>query len=121
MLDRLVRSLVRTQIQLLAQTQSANNRLTDVASQWLGYLGRQADLPQSNTDDERIQISLAVCKSNQCSENKQCQILTNIEQKNCGATSNRAEPTYGKMSQAQKSEVYCLLASVIQAGDKNAV
>ncbi|MEM9007887.1 MAG: hypothetical protein AAGE59_30790 [Cyanobacteria bacterium P01_F01_bin.86] len=120
MLARLVRPLVRTQIQLLAQTQSANSRLTGMVSQWLGYLGVQADVTQLNTDDGRIQISLAVCKPDQCSENEWCQILTNIERNN-GTASNGAELTYGEMSRAQQSKVHRLLASVIRAGDKNAV
>lgn len=120
MLDRLVRPLVRTQIQLLSQSQSANARLTGMVSQWLGYLGVKADVTQLNTDQGRIQISLEVGKPDQCSENEWCQILTNIEQTN-GAAKNGAELTYGEMSQGQKSKVHRLLASVIQAGDKNAI
>lgn len=119
MLDRLVRPLVRTQIQLLTQSQSANARLTGMVSQWLGYLGVKADVTQLNTVQGRIQISLAVCKPDQCSEHEWGQILTNIQQTN-GAASNGAELTYGEMSQEQQSKVHRLLASVIQAGDKNA-
>ena len=120
MLDRLVRPLVRTQIQLLAQTQSASSRLTGMVSQWLGYLGVKADVTQLNTDDGRIQISLAVGKPEQCSDHEWCQILTNIERHN-GSASNGAELTYGEMTQTQQSKVHRLLASVIQAGDKNAL
>lgn len=120
MLDRLVRPLVRSQIQLLTQSQSANSRLTGMVSQWLGYLGVQADVTQLNTDDGRIQISLAVCKPDQCSENEWCQILTNIEQTR-DTSGNGAELAYGEMSQTQKGKVHRLLASVIRAGDKNAM
>ncbi|NEQ53261.1 MAG: hypothetical protein F6K11_24510 [Leptolyngbya sp. SIO3F4] len=117
MLDRLVRPLVRTQIQLLAQNPSANSRLTGMVSQWLGYLGVKADVTQLNTEEGKIQISLAVCKPDQCSENEWCQILANIEQ-NKNPSSNGTELTYGEMSSAQKSKVHRLLASVIRAGER---
>lgn len=121
MLDRLVRPLVRTQLQLLSQSPSANSRLTSMVSQWLGYLGVKADVTQLNTDENgKIQISLAVCKPDQCSDHEWSQILTNIEQAH-GAVGNGTELTYGDMSQVQKSKVHRLLASVIQAGDKNAM
>ena len=119
MLDRLVRPLVRTQIQLLAQTQSANTRLTGMVSQWLGYLGVQADVTDLNAHQGRIQISLAVGKPEQCSEHEWTQILNNIEQ-NSGTAQNGVELTYGEMSLEQQRKVHRLLASVIQAGDKNA-
>ncbi|MGD1951048.1 MAG: hypothetical protein ACFB14_15560 [Leptolyngbyaceae cyanobacterium] len=119
MLDRLVRPLVRTQIQLLAQNQSANTRLTGMVSQWLGYLGVKADVTDLNTNQGRIQISLAVGKPEQCSEREWTQILNNIEQ-NSDAAQNGAELAYADMTQEQQSKVHRLLASVIQAGDKNA-
>ncbi len=120
MLDRLVRPLVRTQIQLLTQSQSANARLTGMVSQWLGYLGVEANVTQLHTVQGRMQISLAVCKPDQCSEHEWGQILTNIERHN-GPADNGTELTYGEMSREQQNKVHRLLASVIQAGDKNAV
>jgi len=120
MLDRLVRPLVRTQIQLLAQTQSANTRLMGMVSQWLGYLGVNADVTHLKTEQGRIQISLAVGKPEQCTENEWSKILTNIEQ-NSDESDAETELTYVEMTQGQKSKVHRLLASVIQAGNKNAV
>ncbi|MEO1183049.1 MAG: hypothetical protein AAFX51_19960 [Cyanobacteria bacterium J06636_28] len=120
MLDRLVRPLVRTQIQLLAQTQSANARLMGMVSQWLGYLGVNADVTHLKTEQGRIQISLAVGKPEQCTENEWSKILTNIEQ-NSDESDAETELTYVEMTQGQKSKVHRLLASVIQAGNKNAV
>ena len=121
MLDRLVRPLVRTQIQLLAQTQSANSRLTGMVSQWLGYLGVEAKVTQLNTEQVKIQISLAVFKPEQCSVHELGQILTNIEQNTEARSNGVHELIYDEMSQAQRGKVHRLLASVIQAGDKNAV
>ena len=105
MLDRLVRPLVRTQIQLLAQNQSANTRLTGMVSQWLGYLGVKADVTDLNTNQGRIQISLAVGKPEQCSEPEWAQILNNIEQ-NSDAAQNGIELTYADMTQDQQSKVH---------------
>lgn len=119
MLDRLVRPLVRTQLHLLAQTESAGTRLTKMVSEWLGHLGVSADVTHLKTERGRIQISLAVGKPEQCTEREWTKILQNIEQDNDEAEAD-AELTYAEMSAEQKSKVHRLLAGVIQAGDKNA-
>lgn len=119
MLDRLVRPLVRTQIQHLAQTQSANARLMAMVAQWLGYLGVKADVTQLQTHQGAIQISLTVNKPEQCSDNEWIKILTNIDQ-NKNAAGAKGELIYAKMSQSQQSKVHRLLAHVIQAGDSQA-
>lgn len=120
MLARLVRPLVRTQLHLLAQTESANTRLTNMVSEWLGHLGVRADVTHLKTEQGRIQISLAVGKPEQCSENEWTKILDNIEQDRDTADAD-TELTYAEMSKDQKSKVHRLLAGVIQAGNKNAV
>ena len=91
-----------------------------MVSQWLGYLGVEADVTHLKTERGRIQISLAVGKPEQCSETEWTQILTNIEQ-HTNTSDADVELTYAEMSQAQKSKVHRLLASVIQAGNKNAL
>ena len=115
MLDRLVRPLVRTQIQHLAQTRSANARLMAMVAQWLGYLGVKANVTQLHTHQGAIQISLSVNKPEQCSDNEWTKILTNID-RNKRAAGAKGELIYEKMSQAQQSKVHRLLAHVIQAG-----
>ena len=119
MLDRLVRPLVRTQIQHLAQTQSANARLMAMVAQWLGYLGVKANVTQLKTHQGAIQISLSVNKPEQCSDNEWTQILANIDQ-NKSAAGAKGELIYEKMSQGQQSKVHRLLAHVIQAGNSQA-
>ncbi|MGD1855801.1 MAG: hypothetical protein ACFB2W_16295 [Leptolyngbyaceae cyanobacterium] len=119
MLDRLVRPLVRTQVQVLAKTPSAHTRLMGMVSQWLGYLGVQADVTHLKTNQGRIQIALAVGKPEQCTENEWSKILENIEQNN-DAAGSEAELTYQDLSKEQKSKVHRLLAGVIQAGNKDA-
>ena len=91
-----------------------------MVSQWLGYLGVEADVTHLKTERGRIQISLAVGKPEQCSETEWTQILTNIEQ-HTNTSDADVELTYAEMSQAQKSKVHRLLASVIQAGNKTAL
>ena len=119
MLDRLVRPLVRTQIQHLAQTQSANARLMAMVAQWLGYLGVKADVTQLETRQGAIQISLSVNKPEQCSDYEWTKILANID-KNQSAAGAKGEMIYEKMTQAQQSKVHRLLAHVIRAGDPQA-
>jgi hypothetical protein len=115
MLDRLVRPLVRTQIQILTQNQAASARLTGMVSQWLGYLGVQADVTQLNTTDGKIQIAIAVGKPDQCSDREWNQILLNINQ-SCTSLTD-ACLTYHQIPPTQRIKVAHLLALVIQAGD----
>lgn len=114
MLDRLVQPLVRTQVQLLAQTHSASHKLISMIAQWLGYLGIQASVTHLKTSNGKIQISLVVDKPEQCSEDEWQKILTNINQSH--DTNVGTELTYAAMSKSQQGKVHRLLAYVIQAG-----
>lgn len=114
MLDRLVQPLVRTQVQLLAQTHSASNKLISMISQWLGYLGIQASVTHLKTSNGQVQISLVVNKPEQCSEDEWHKILANINQSH--DANAEAELTYTKMSKSQQGKVHRLLAYVIRAG-----
>jgi len=114
MLVQLVRPLVRTQVQLLSQSPSASAKLVGMVSQWLGYLGIQAEVTQLQTTGERIQVSLCVGKPEQCTEIEWRKILDNLNQEN-GADSESPMLAYSAMSPAQQSKVHRLLASVLQA------
>ncbi len=116
MLDHLVRPLIRTQIQLLTQTQSASTKLVSMISQWLGYLGIQAQVSQLHVRDGRVKISLDVGKPEQCAPQEWQQILDNIAQAH-GQPEQEAELTFATMSRDQQRKVTRLLASVIQAGN----
>jgi hypothetical protein len=115
MLDRLVRPLVRTQIQILAQTRSASARLMSMISQWLGYLGVQADVTQLRTTEGKIQISVAVSKPEQCSDQEWNNILHNINQ-TCAITPDTGL-AYTQLPPPQRTKVAHLLALVIHAGN----
>ncbi|MEO0373738.1 MAG: hypothetical protein AAF329_03730 [Cyanobacteria bacterium P01_A01_bin.17] len=116
MLAQLVRPLVRTQIQLLTQTQSASAKLVSMISQWLGYLGIQAHVSHLKVGDGRVKISLDVGKPEQCEPQEWQQILDNIAQTH-GRQDHEDELTYSKMSSDQQRKSARLLACVIQAGN----
>ena len=112
MLHQLVRPLVRSQVQMLAQTPSAGKKLVGMVSQWLAYLGVQAEVIQLKTEGDRIQVSLCVGKPEQCTEAEWRQILTNLGQ---GADGISPVLTYAAMTKAQKGKVHRLLACVLRA------
>ncbi len=116
MLDHLVRPLVRTQIQLLTQTQSASAKLVGMITQWLGYLGIEAHVSQLHVGEGQVKISLAVGKPEQCAPQEWQQILDNIAQTH-GHEIKEDEITYAKLPSAQQRKVTRLLACVIQAGN----
>ncbi|MEO0984813.1 MAG: hypothetical protein AAFY20_04605 [Cyanobacteria bacterium J06639_14] len=120
MLHQLVRPLVRSQVQMLAQTPSANVKLVGMVSQWLAYLGVHAEVTQLKTEGDRIQVSLRVGKPEQCTEPEWRQILMNLNQ-NENSHGVGATLTYQAMTAAQKSKVHRLLACVLQASNENLV
>lgn len=120
MLVQLVRPLVRTQLQILARTPSADSKLTTMVTQWLGYLGVHAEVTQLKTEGGLIEVSLKVAKPEQCTEPEWRQILKNLT-----SASDRpnADPglTYASMTAAQRRKVHRLLACVLQASNNNLV
>ncbi|MGB3200191.1 MAG: hypothetical protein WBA99_04770 [Nodosilinea sp.] len=118
MLVQLVRPLVRTQVQMLTQAQSASGKLVSMVSQWLGYLGIHAEVTQLHTTGDRIQVSLCVGKPEQCTQAEWQQILNNLNQDN--TTTVEAETlNYSAMPPAQQSKVQRLLASILQASGQD--
>ncbi|PSN11965.1 hypothetical protein C7293_22200 [filamentous cyanobacterium CCT1] len=118
MLVQLVRPLVRTQVQMLTQAQSASGKLVGMVSQWLGYLGIHAEVTQLHTAGDRIQVSLCVGKPEQCTQAEWQQILNNLNQDK--STTVEAETlAYTAMPPAQQSKVQRLLASILQASGQD--
>lgn len=113
MLTQLVRPLVRSQVQMLAQTPAAGSKLVSMVSQWLGYLGVKAEVTHLTTEGNQIQVSLRVGKPEQCTESEWRQILVNLDR---GKTDDMGTTlAYPAMTQAQKSKVHRLLACVLRA------
>lgn len=118
MLVKLVRPLVRSQVQMLAQAQSASGRLVGMVSQWLGYLGVHAEVTQLQTAGDRIQVSLCVGKPEQCTEAEWQQILNNLNQDK-DSTAEDDTLAYTAMSLVQQGKVQRLLASILQASGQD--
>ncbi|WP_035986340.1 hypothetical protein [Leptolyngbya sp. KIOST-1] len=118
MLVQLVRPLVRTQVQMLTQAQSASGKLVGMVSQWLGYLGIHAEVTQLHTAGDRIQVSLCVGKPEQCTQSEWQQILNNLNQDT--STAVEADTLiYTTMSPAQQSKVQRLLATILHASGQD--
>ena len=118
MLVQLVRPLVRTQVQMLTQAQSASGKLVGMVSQWLGYLGIHAEVTQLHTTGDRIQVSLCVGKPEQCTEAEWQKILDNLNQDRDTSIEEEAL-AYTAMTSAQQSKVQRLLASILHASGQD--
>ncbi|MEL6224248.1 MAG: hypothetical protein AAFR31_16560 [Cyanobacteria bacterium J06627_8] len=120
MLTQLVRPLVRSQIQTLANSKVASGKLVNTISNWLGYLGVHAEVKQLQAQKNRIQVSLLVGKPEQCSEDEWQRILENL-----GTTGTvppaSVEKTYDRMSESQQRQAARLLAHIIQVGNADAL
>lgn len=118
MLVQLVRPLVRTQVQMLAQAQSASSKLVGMVSQWLGYLGIHAEVTQLQTTGNRIQVSLCVGKPEQCTEAEWQQILDNLN-RDVNAAPAVDTLAYSAMPPAHQSKVQRLLAAILHASGQD--
>ena len=116
MLAQLVRPLVRAQIQLLTQAQSAGSKLVVMVAQWLSYLGVQAQVTELSTTGNHIRVSLRVGRPELCTEEEWRSILQNLETSQPQAPT-AGEITYPQMTPAQQNQVNRLLAHVIRVGN----
>ncbi|MGF1513724.1 MAG: hypothetical protein ACFB5Z_08525 [Elainellaceae cyanobacterium] len=120
MLTQIVRPLVRTQIQTLANSKAAGNKLGTTISRWLGYLGVQAEVRQLQAEGNRIQVSLSVKKPEQCSEDEWKRILENLNTLESDYSTG-VELTYQTMDASQQRKASRLLAHIIQVGNPDAL
>uniref|UniRef100_B8HRI2 Uncharacterized protein n=1 Tax=Cyanothece sp. (strain PCC 7425 / ATCC 29141) TaxID=395961 RepID=B8HRI2_CYAP4 len=117
MLTNIVRPMVRTQIRLLASSQSPHSTLVATIVQWLGLLGVQAKVTQLATDSNQIQVALTVSKPDACEPEDWQQILENL---NTGNDANRGDGS-ATLSEIQQRKLQRFLAHVIQAGNPDCV
>lgn len=80
MLSQIVRPLVRTQIQLLANTQATRSTLIATIAQWLGFLGVQAKVTELDTESNQIRVSLTVGKPDACDSRDWDKILRHLQE-----------------------------------------
>ncbi|MBW4466271.1 MAG: hypothetical protein KME07_12660 [Pegethrix bostrychoides GSE-TBD4-15B] len=114
MLTQIVRPMVRTQIRLLANSQATYATLVKTISQWLGFLGVQANVTQLQANSRQIQLSLTVGRPESCDEDDWQKILDNLNQSN-------AEQAVPALTPQQERKLQRLLAYIIQVGNPNGV
>ena len=114
MLTQIVRPMVRTQIRLLANSQATYATLVKTISQWLGFLGVQANVTQLQANSKQIQLSLTVGRPESCDEDDWQKILDNLNQSN-------AEHAAPALTPQQERKLQRLLAYIIQVGNPNGV
>lgn len=120
MLTHLVRPLVRTQVQVLANSEKAGGQMVATIARWLGYLGVRAEVDRLQAQGDRIQVSLFVGKPEQCTEDEWERILDKLSTSDpVPAAVN--ELAYADMTEAQQRQAARLLAHIIQVGNPNAM
>jgi len=117
MLSKLVRPMVRTQIQLLANSNATRSTLVTTIAHWLGFLGVQAKVQQVDAVSNQIQVSLTVGKPEACNDHDWEKILENLTLVGTDDHPPMIKPD--QMSASQRSKFYRLLAYVIQVGYPN--
>ncbi len=118
MLVQLVRPLVRSQVQMLANNPAAESQLVNMVAQWLGYLGVQAEVTQIGAAGDRIQVALKVGKPEQCTTAEWEKILKNLNTDQTEVPTG-TELTYATMTPTQQGKVHRLLACVLRAAYEN--
>ncbi|BAU40398.1 hypothetical protein [Leptolyngbya sp. O-77] len=118
MLTQIVRPMVRTQLRLLASSQSTRATLVNTIAQWLGFLGVEARVTEIDAAADKIQVSLVVGKPDACDSHDWEQILRNLEESERASGAEPAEPIV--LTAQQQSKLQRLLAYVIQAGSPDA-
>lgn len=118
MLTQIVRPMVRTQLRLLASSQSPRATLVNTIAQWLSFLGVEAQVTEIDAVSDKIQVSLVVGKPDACDSNDWEQILRNLEASERASGAEPAEPIV--LTAQQRSKLQRLLAYVIQAGSPDA-
>ncbi|WOB44692.1 hypothetical protein HNI00_17200 [Thermoleptolyngbya oregonensis NK1-22] len=114
MLTQIVRPMVRTQLRLLASSQSTRATLVNTIAQWLGFLGVEARVTEIDAASDKIQVSLVVGKPEACDSHDWEQILKNLEESERASGAEPTEPIV--LTPQQQSKLQRLLAYVIQAG-----
>lgn len=115
MLTEIVRPLVRTQIRLLANSNSTRQTLVQTISRWLGYLGVEAQVTQLEGNCDQIQVALRVKKPQTCDGTDWQKIVDNIgNEANLSSINPSNGLTYDQIPPKQQVKLQRLLAYMIQ-------
>jgi hypothetical protein len=115
MLSQIVRPMVRTQVQLLANCQATRSTLVSTIAQWLGFLGVRAQVTHLDAGSGKIHIALTVDKPEACDLRDWQSILQKLEQND--SIEDSAQPLPVQMTEQQQMKLQRLLAYLIQVGD----
>lgn len=120
MLSKILRPMVRAQIGLLANCQDTRLTLIQTITEWLGFAGLKAEVTQLDANsDKKIHLSLTVEKPEACDSESWQKILGNLN-----ANPRSAEMSQGEIQEInskQKTQLYRLLAYLIQVGEERGV
>jgi hypothetical protein len=119
MLSQLVRPMVQTQIRLLANSRATRSTLVSTVSQWLSFLGVNAQVTYLDAQSGKIQIALMVHKPDGCDSRDWQQILDNLTPNAASNSSSNtlAAPREVALEPQQHSKMQRLLAYLIQVGN----
>jgi hypothetical protein len=115
MLSQLVRPMVQTQIRLLANSRATRSTLVTTVSQWLGFLGVNAQVTYLDAQSDKIQIALVVQKPAACDHQDWQQILANLSPSH--ESTSIATLRESMLEPQQQSKMQRLLAYLIQVGN----
>jgi hypothetical protein len=117
MLSQIVRPMVQTQTRLLANSRATRSTLVSTVSQWLGFLGVQAQVTQLEADSGKIHIALTVNKPDACDRHDWEQIIQNLTTSQ--PVSGGVPSAEAQFTSKQHTCVQRLLAYLIQVGNPN--
>lgn len=118
MLSQIVRPMVQTQTRLLANSRATRSTLVSTVSQWLGFLGVQAQVTQLEADSGKIRIALTVNKPDACDRHDWEQIIHNLTTSQ-PVNGGRVLPVEAQFTSKQQTCLQRLLAYLIQVGNPN--
>lgn len=114
MLSHLVRPMVRTQLRLLANSHTTRTTLINTISEWLGFLGVEAQVTYLDAAANQIHVSLRVEKPEACDPEDWQQIVQHLDRTR---TWEQAGQPVTAMTPQQQSKLQRLLAHLLQVGN----
>ncbi|MDX2239132.1 MAG: hypothetical protein NW224_00435 [Leptolyngbyaceae cyanobacterium bins.302] len=118
MLSQIVRPMVQTQTRLLANSRATRSTLVSTVSQWLGFLGVQAQVTQLQAESGKIHIALTVNKPDACDTHDWQQIIQNLSSSQ-STHDNGLQVAEPQFTPKQQTCIQRLLAYLIQVGNPN--
>ena len=116
MLSQVVRPMVRTQLQLLANSQTTRSTLVSTIANWLGFLGVTARVTHLKTGSGQIHLSLTVGKPEACDTADWQQILQKLGDGVTPSDNSQAS----MLTTQQTRQLQRLMAHIVQSSSSDA-